>query len=362
MHRFSAHRIAILGLTACASAISPLLAQGSVKPAEPDREAAVLGLLHRIPAAGGQLPSTPIEASTNAYGCAIVTPSMRALCGVGWKPAFDPALARSLARELCAIYGLDVEVDVPAPVGQAALIDAFDAKRGIGLELRGGVQAKALPTGGIWPTVVDEPAATDLDVNEHRLLTAANLRVHTADVQAFWLASSGDHVTTTLCYLASVVAFLNEVTDGPDVDLGALVPSRSRWLPLSAPKAHPGLTSTPWGGGQTLNTDRAMKVEFRIDSQRAHDPRDNSTSGPVANGGRPVVVQVMGLVAERGSAKVTLWQPDAAGRARVLAESDTELLFVPGTFDSTKPFSIILSLQPGQYRINDTIWMSAPAK
>lgn len=28
------------------------------------------------------------------HGCAIVVPAVAGLCGVGWEPAFDPALAR----------------------------------------------------------------------------------------------------------------------------------------------------------------------------------------------------------------------------------------------------------------------------
>lgn len=340
-------------------AVAPLAAQ---VPAAATREAKVLALLQRIPVTHGQLASTRIAATTNAYGCAIVVPELHGLCGVGWEPAFDPVLARSLARELCAIYGLTVVADVPAPAGVRAHLDAFDAERGIGLELRGTVAANPLPAGGTWPVVVDEPADTDLDVDEHDTLRNAKVRVHTADVHAFWVAAARDRLTTTLCYLASVAAFLNEVTDGDDVDLSAIVPQRARWLPIALPKARPGLQVTPWsgGGGATLLVERALEVALPVDVARAHEQASTTAVGTVPNAGRPVAVQITGLQTERGSVETVLRQRDAKGREVALATSDTELLFAPGAFDATRPFTIVLALQPGQYRIHDTMWMSAP--
>jgi len=357
MHRLAARLVLPLMLGVALGVALP--AQDAGKAPRASRQEQVLALLQRIPTEHGQLHATPVARATNAYGCAVVRPDLHGLCGTGWQPAFDPELTRSLARELCAIYGLEVVADAPAPADVPARLDCLDRARGIGLKLRGTVVRKEI-AGGSWPTVVDEPAATDLDVAEHQALGKAGVRVHVADVQSFWGAMSEDRLTTTLCYLASVAAFLNEVTDGEDVDCSALLPFDARLLPFDAPKAHADLRVEPWRGGFSLTAERATDVTLAVDPQRATSRVGDVLASAPANESRPVVVQVLGLQAERGAFALSLRQRGKDGAERELARSTTDVLFVPGTFDSTQPFALALALQPGQYRCDTTAWISAP--
>jgi hypothetical protein len=329
------------------------------------RQARVLALLQRIPTEHSQLGSVQVAAATNAHGCAIVAPAVLGLCGTGWLPAFDADLARQLAAELCRIYGLTVQQSVAAPNGVAAQLDAFDAEIGIALELRGTVEPKPLAHGGAWPTVADEPAASDLDVAEHRELLAAKLRVHTADVQSFWGAPSQDRMTTTLCYLASVGAFLNDVTDGEDVDWGALPPRDGRWLSFELPKERAGLGVEAWsgGGGCTLVVGKATEVVLAVDPARSMALREGGASGALPNHGRPVALRLHGGSETGATVAIALRQRGKDGRERILATSQTDHLFAPGDFDATRSFAFVLSLPPGRYRLQNTGWIGgAPAK
>lgn len=185
------------------------------------------------------------------------------------------------------------------------------------------------------------------------------MRVHVADVRSFWVAMPLDRLTTTLCYLASVAMFLNEVTDGEDVDCSALLPFGARWLPFDAPAAR-ALRVEPWGGGFTLTAERALDVTLAIDPRRATASHAGARVGAVANDGRPVVVQAFGLQAERGAFVLSLRQRGVDGVERELARSTTDVLFVPGAFDATQPFALVLALQPGQYRCDAAAWTRAP--
>ncbi len=329
------------------------------------REARALELLQRVPTRNSHLGSTRVATATNGYGCTFVVPEVQGLCGTGWRPAFDPELARQLAAELCAIYGLTVQRSAAAPHGVAAQLDAFDAERGIALELRGVVEAKPLEHGGAWPTVVEEPAASDLDVAEHRALLAAKLRVFTADVRSFWSAPSEDRMTTTLCHLASVGAFLNEVTDGEDVDWSALAPRDGRWLSFALPKERDGLRVEAWsgGGGCTLVVAKATEVVLAVDPARSTALREGGVGGALPNHGRPVALRLHGGSETGAPVAIALRQRGTDGRERVLATSQTDHLFAPGAFDAAQPFAFVLSLPPGRFRLQPTGWIGgAPAK
>jgi hypothetical protein len=354
--------------------LGALVSQLGAQVPDAPRAAKVLELLRRLPTAHVHLHATPLVLATNAYGCEIVVPSLSGLCGTGWRPAFDPALARRLARDLAAIYGLRTDADAKAPGAVAARLDAFDGARGVGLKLRGTVASKAVAEGMDWPTVADEPADTDVDVDEHAALSQQGLRVHVADVEAFWTAHSQDTFTTTLAYLASVAAFLNRVTDGEDVDLSAVIGARSMWIPVTPPKGRAGLRVLPFGGGAVLETTQALEVAITVDPRTADvasgplakDPRTRFQAprtrapAPLSNGGRPTVVWISGLQAESGTCRASLRQKGRDGRERELAASAHELVFAPGEFDAAQPFAIVLSLQPGRYRLHDFVWVGAP--
>ncbi|HEU4420690.1 MAG TPA: hypothetical protein VFT55_17255, partial [Planctomycetota bacterium] len=182
---------------------------------------------------------------------------------------------------------------------------------------------------------------------------------------SFWTAHSLDRLTTTLCYLASVGAFLNDVTDGEDIDWSALVPHDSRRLPFELPKPGGGLVVEQWsgGGGCTLVVAKAVEVRLAIDPGRATALRPRQAAGALPNDGRPVVLQLLGGSDGGGGCSLALRQADKDGRERELATSRTEVLFAPGAFNAARPFTFVLSLQPGQYRLNDTAWIGgAPPK
>lgn len=326
------------------------------------RERQVLDLLQRLPDRHSHLGAVAVVESVNAFGCAQIAPRVVGLCGTGWRPAFDPALARAMALELCRLYGLAPEREVAAPNGVAAQLDCFDAAAGIGLELRGAVIDQALPNGGTWPTVVDEAPELDLSVAEHATLKQAQRRIHVADAQAFWNAPSEDRTTTTLAYLATVARFLDEITSGEKVDLRATLAPKKTVVALPAVATRPGLEVLPFGGGAAWRCARAQELRLAIDPRQAFDPATGKPRSPLSNRRRPTVAWIGGLTPESGSFTVTLEQTDAEGRSIALARAASDTLFLPGAFDATRPFTLVVALEPGSYRLHDHLWIGAPAE
>jgi len=326
-------------------------------PAPASREARTLALLREIPHVHGRLYSTKVARMTNEFGSELVVPRVQG-CGFGWEQPFDPALARRLARKLCAIYGLEPVADEPAPLQLAATLDSLDPGKRIGLKLRGVVQRRP---DSEWPSVVAEPAERDLDKREHARLREAGVRVHTADIESFWSAASRDEMTTTLAYLASVAAFLNDVTDGEDVDWSAMLPFEGRWLAVPRPGPQRGVRLSHYEGGSNVIAQREVTIALAVDPRSA-TVRPGVEKPVVANEGRPTVLQLFGLVALRGAVHVELWQAKPGGKPRRIAESDSCMLFAPGAFDATRPFDVRLRLQPGEYRVSTQCWISGAGK
>ncbi len=343
-------------------AVAPYAAAAAASADPPTREERVLELLARLPAPHSQLGAVPLAESTNAFGCVQIAPAALGMCGTGWQRAFDPEQARTLALELCRLYGLAPTRDAAAPGGVAAQLDCFDATAAVGLELRGTFIDKELPGGGTWPTVIDEPPERDLSLEEHAALTQSRQRVHVADVQAFWMAPSGDRTMTTLAYLASVARFLDEVTGGADVDLRATLGPRKTHVALPAVAARPGLVVTPvaGGGGTVWRCERAQELRLLVDPRQALDPATGKRQAPLSNRRRPTVVRLDGFSAQSGGFTMTLEQTDATGRAVALARTTSDTLFAPGAFDSTRPFTLLVALEPGDYRLHDLLWIGAP--
>jgi len=333
-------------------------AQGSATPANESREAAVLAILREIPA--DRDPSTirvtPLRESTNDYGCKIVAPEVRGMCGTGWQPGFDPALARRLARELCSAFGLEVVADfVPAPI--AAKLDAFDARTGIGLKLRGSVADRESSQGGpLRSKAVAEAPESDLTVDEYRALQAAGRRIHLADVQTYLACMSQDVFTPTLGYLVSVVNFLNQVTDGEDVSLDAVAGARSMTFKVVPPKTCAGMSIENFVGGSFITVARSGTLEIALEARALSTP-----ARPLATLGRPTQLQLVGFSGNVGASRLTLRQSGPDGSARDLATSDNSVLFVPGTFDATRGFVLAFALEPGRYRMTDIAWVGARA-
>lgn len=343
-----------------------LRAQAQAVPsAPPSRTAAVLAVLRRIPTTNSHVQDTPLLPQQNEYGCAEIAPHL-AGCGLGWQQAFDLDLARELARDLCRAYGLEVQRDVPAPGGVAARLDAFDAARGIALELVGTVD-RSHPL----PVLAEEAPVEHLDREECAALRRAGVRVHAARAQAFWFAASGDRLTPTLGYLASVVTFLNDHTDGDDVDLSALVPARAMWIPLPrpTPATPPGVAVRVEDDVLLVEASKAATLTFAIDpahalvargplaadpGQRPLAPR--SPGAPLRNAGRPVLMLIPGL-AGTGAVRLAIRQSDGR-RDREATTADGSVLVVPGGIDTTKPWTLQITVEPGTYRGLPQFWVS----
>jgi hypothetical protein len=376
-----------LALSMLGPAVAIALLAGSAAPAQdppkpasaPSRTDRVLEVIRRLPSRVNQLASTPLLESKNDFGCTVLAPGPRGMCGTGWRQAFDPALARSIGRELFAIYGLTAIADAPAP-GVATRLDTLAEGPRIGLKLRGLVEHREVAgPGSSWPVVVPEPGATDLDLGEYRALLAAGFRIHTADVESFWMAASQDTFTTTLGYAASVVRFLNEVTDGEDVDLAACTAARSVWIGIAAPRAAPGYSVRQGTGVVRLDVTRPTAVRIEVDPRRAEvasgpmadDPKTRPIAprapvrAPLANRGRPTFVQLLGYGADKDTAcRFVLRQrlaggAGAAGAEQELAASDGPLLVVRGTFAAERPFVLELRLQPGSHWLGERVWLAA---
>jgi hypothetical protein len=334
-------------------------AQSSATPAKESREAAVLAILRKIPADHdpATIRVTPLRESTNDYGCKVVAPEVRGMCGTGWQPGFDPALARRLARELCSAFGLEVVADfVPAPI--AAKLDAFDARTGIGLKLRGSVADRdPSQIGPVRSRAVAEAPETDLTVDEHRALEAAGRRIHVADVQTYLACMSQDVFTPTLGYLVSVVNFLNQVTDGEDVALDAVAGARSMTFKVVPQRTCAGMSIENFVGGSFITVARSGTLKIELEARALTSP-----ARPLATIGRPTQLQLVGFGADEGASRLTLRQSGPDGSERDLATSDSSVLFVPRTFDATRGFVLALALEPGRYRMSDVAWVGARAQ
>ncbi|MGE3172517.1 MAG: hypothetical protein AB7O97_07800 [Planctomycetota bacterium] len=346
--RRSARTPALVRFALACSAVAggALPAQG----AAPTRTARFLELLTRIPVASTGLPHARFPTATNAFGCAVTAPAVAA-CGFGWTPGFDLDQARALARELCAIYGLRVAADVPAPHGVAAVLDAYDADAHLGVELR-----QRLATAADVPEpalAMPEAPERDLSVAEHAQLQAHGERVLVADTAAFWSSAAEDRLSTTMAWLCTVARFLNDALPGEDVDTGVLLATRGMWLELPAPARIRNATVQPDG---LVVVERATEVVLRLSDRQAHEVWSDGRREPLArlltNGGAPTVVLRVAACAEPGTCTTHLRQG-----GKELARSPTAAVFAPGAFDAGAPFELVLRLQPGRFRLGAYVWV-----
>ena len=138
---------------------------------------------------------------------------------------------RRYAAELFTCYGLPVERDVCLTT-PAALLDGLDREHGLGFRLRDG-QCRDLGDTG-----------DGLDGDVLRTLAARGVQVQLSDPQR---TIAGNDFPQVLAYLATLVEFLNQHMDGPDVDLSAVLERvhprrrRGRVVDLAPSVSHPGI-------------------------------------------------------------------------------------------------------------------------
>jgi hypothetical protein len=333
-----------------------------------EREARVLELVREIARDGtGFLGSAHFARIESEFGAGpFFEARVTLLCGNSDQGSFDDEAARKLVRRLGALYGLRFEPEVVRQIGSArAVLDGFDAARGIGFELRG--------RRGEGREALDELPENTLDEFERRVLAGQGVRVHVDGARRF-RNLDGCEFQGLLAYLAGVVAFLNEVTDGEDVELGGLgfvqeacftpfeLEAGSARLLSPAPEfeggrsfrlAQRGTLRLPCRGRADLAPGEASVyltgLTGRSDEERVW--RGDRRAGPSS-----LVLEIYDMALEEGSLPPEwqlTWRQDQDGRAlEVRAAPNSRLLFLPSEADPGAPFELELDLGPGQYRID----------
>ena len=348
--------------------LSLAFAQG----AEPTREAQVLELvleLERTGAGPHRIVHFPrVEAPLGAGRAYAARAPF--LCGNSDQGSFDDGAARALVRRIGAIYGLHFEPDVERRFGAArAVLDGLDLAAGVGFELRGR-RSEGRAAG-------DEPLEDTLDEFEWRVLAGQGVRVHVDDARRFRVWDGSDFCAR-MAYLAGVVAFLNEVTEGEDVEFGGFCfEQEARWQPaeIDASGARLAPLAPPPEGARwlefRLEEPGTVRLHYRGRAELLSvedNPFLTELSGRTAAqrswvGDRRAGPSLLALALhseplEEGNAAPDWrlhWRQERAGRElEVQASPGSDLLFLPGAADLGEPFTLALELTPGVYRIYES--------
>lgn len=287
-------------------------------------------------------------------------------CGNSRMGVFDASRARQLAREVFVIYGLAPRVDEELSSAHGrAVLDGYDVERRVGFELRG-IGAR---TRDPLATAEIEAPELALDDSELRALEAQGARIHVADVENYPLMD-GDQLTPTLAYLAGIVAFLDEVTDGEDVNLSAILLQGAQRFPLHvvASELPPGVTATRNGSLTELVVRERATLHFELGGEHGAQPlhgREMRThhdpavplARPLPTRGAPSVLLLNGshgigpFALEEGESQVTMRLLQTTAGIDVHAPGT--ILFASSAFDATSPFVVELELAPGTHALRN---------
>ncbi len=338
------------------------------------REERVLELLGGIDTPGA-CASAHFRSVAPAVGKArVIEPLDLSSCGNSDNGTFDDARARQLALELCALYDLAAWRDqLVSEGGRSVLLDGFDPVHKLGFKLRGRGNLRTL--GHALP----EHDATALDEGELAWLGAQGIRVHVADVDLYHVYD-GDEFTPLLAYLAGVVRFLNEATDGEDVEVGGLLFEREASWPwrAGAGVVTPEGIAASGGGGDDLElvVEQAGVVtfpcrglpDFVVPAPRSfmapESDAESSRTARMLSGstrGAPSVLVVPAHASPPEGTRpwreplFTLRVRQRQGETELVHESHSFTLFLPSAFDLARPFELELELGPGRY----SFWKAA---
>jgi len=305
----------------------------------------------------------------------VFAPRVPISCGNSDGGTFDADRARSLARELAGIYGLEPRGDVGIDAaGGRAVLDFLDRRAGIGAKLRGLSVARMS-----WPSP-PEPAETDLDAAECADLLAAGLRLHVADVQLY-RRYDGDEVTPLCGYLAGLVRFLNAWTPGEDVDPGAWIFEREATLAVPQDLASsPGLQLYRLSRGEgwqalewIAEEPRRLVLSFRglqdlgepVRSRFLPDPEADEHALTRSTRGAPSVLLLPFYFRMRdgqGTGALPMRIVQELEGALLVHESPVSTAFLPSTFDLTRPFRVELELPIGRLDFRGAPRIGAPGR
>lgn len=275
-------------------------------------------------------------------------PRISIMFGNSMNGVFDDARARKLASRLFEVYGLSPASDVQfASDGVQATLDGLDLQKRVGFELRG-----RLPTGEpIGPRRWSEPEPESLDDGEARRMATEGVKLHVADYGDYHLVDY-DQFTPTLAYLAGIVEFLNETTDGPDIDLTAvLAPAQQRFpLPEDAFESGPCISAVVHEGDSVhLHVTEGARLDFELSGPgcleystrvrpRSWGRRDwGLLLRPRSTAGRPTMLWI-----DTHSRGLRLRVTQGVGERRLDVASDGPFVFLPSTFDAAEPFHLTL--------------------
>jgi hypothetical protein len=346
----------------------PLTAQD---PAD-ERERDVLSVLRRATELrGGRFSTSEFTHSRNAFGSPVVLAQSPVFCGNSFGGSFDAGPARRLALELFRAYGWTPYADqVIREGGIATRLDGYDGEAKLGFKLRGA------PIGA-WTETKDEDERTGLSAAEFAQLAGDGIRLHVADLADYPLMD-GDQFTPTLAYLAGVVEFLNTVTDGPDVDLQALLMQREQRFPfpeeLSLP---PGVSLERTRDVLLLSSTESVQVILPVGiasiievrklsrmtvSNYAGDYEDiraevwGEVDQALSTVGRPTVLQLRN---DWGAGAHVALRVHQEGPRPLKVATTSAVVFLPSTFDARRPFTLMITLVPGVTRIAPYVFVGA---
>ena len=367
-------RLALAAAVTAASCGSGITAPAP-QPKPEDRERAVLAVLGQLdlPAMNWLTIAWPtFETATNQLGRPrLVAQWPGYLTEHGdFSHSFDAERAKHLACELFAAYGLDAQRDYTFSTGSIEVaLDGYDEELEVGFKLLGKVAPRSVARAAA------EPPATDLTRVELVRLERGGVRLDTADADAY-RGSFLDGCTPTLAYLAGTVAFLNEVTSGPDIDLRAVLAEGVQRFPITGLEGaidwQPAVDDT-W---QQLFGKRDPPVEdvpradprrmcFRVTTSErwevhfAHDrgellvrhaerlPEWKPLGKPFATR-VPTRLDVV-LTPRRASRTIRVTQERADGSQLECTASGASVL-LPSSFDAARPFKVGLELERGEFK------------
>ena len=307
-----------------------------------------------------------------------IVPMIPIMFGNSHEGYFDHERARRIAREVFALYGVELQPDhVVDGEGAKAVLDGYSPERGIGFELRGSPPDDV----GMFGRVEVEPADRHLDDDEAKALRAEGKRLHVADVDHYPLMDS-DQFTPQLAHLASIVDFLNTVTDGPDLDLTAIVFQKGmEFPPPEQENTLPGGSTfvEKKDGGIECHLPSRGTLRFRYSVPSASPPRERYVpnlrerteprvlDGAISTLGSPTVI-VFGHYTEESAhpddsrSVLRVIQARSDLRKTIRVESTRSTVFLPSTFDAARPFTVEVELPAGRHVFRDRLLVGVPAE
>lgn len=338
-------------------------------PPTPSREERVLALLQEVGRSGSYRywGATFPEVEPRLGNGPVVVPAISVFCGNTDTGTFDDVVARKIASECLRIYGFEVssEHQLREPECRVRL-DGVDIGAKVGFELVGrGCHEE-------FCEVQPEEPEVGLEPEDARWLAQQGYRLHVADVALY--SGYGDELTPTLAYVAGLVRFLNEATEGEDVLLdGLLFPRERAWeLRMDELSSAEGVAVTR-DQYNFFSLRAAKPVTLRLHCRGAPDLNTRASRGLLEAFGHARPSRGEPLTTTRGAPAVLLLHgsvsslelggadPEFCLRLRQTVDGIERTLESPGLalfatrdFDLLQPFELELELVPeGRYWFRD---------